>query len=369
MIQRGVAEAAHDDGVARPGALDAELPGAVDRDGHPDRSRQVRGDRRGLRDHGQIVVAEHLVPAAGDRLVARGGDAEQHVRNAVAARLRGPGEVEGSRAVVEQRRVGRAQRERDDGVALVPRRADRVEAAAFPLQPAGREVAVAARDLGAPERLGLGRRRPLGARPARAPPIAARRCCSRGSRSSGIDRRCGSASAEEGERAHDVRVDRFLPDDRAAGFDLAVQPGRERIGILAGVGSDDQVLPVADRAVALGLELRGELDRLVARAARDAYLPGCVPLRRRPLPPRSRRQARCPTAPRRRASARRRSSSRRSRGARAPRGSPSAPARPASANRRRRRGSRRRRRPRGGRPAGPAPDRRPAGSGPPRGTA
>ncbi len=154
VVQRGVAEAADGDRVVRPRALDAELAGAVDRDRHSDRSRQVRGDRRRLRDHGQVVVAEHLVAAAGDRLVDRGRDAEHHVGNAVAAHLPGAGEVERARAVVEQRRVGGAERERDDGVALVPGRADRVEAAALLLQPARGEVAVTARDLGLPERLG-----------------------------------------------------------------------------------------------------------------------------------------------------------------------------------------------------------------------
>ncbi len=57
---------------------------------------------------------------------------------------------------MEQRRVGRAQRQRDRGVALVPGRADRVEAPAGVLQVAGGEVAHPAADLSAPDRLGLG---------------------------------------------------------------------------------------------------------------------------------------------------------------------------------------------------------------------
>ena len=40
-----------------------------------------------LRDDGELGVAEDLVPAAGDRLVDRGGDALQHVGNAVAPGL------------------------------------------------------------------------------------------------------------------------------------------------------------------------------------------------------------------------------------------------------------------------------------------
>ena len=126
--------------TASPGqaARDAELARPVDRDRDADGARQVGGDRRGLRDDGQLVMAEDLVPAAGDRLVDRGGDALHHVGNAVAAGLPGPGEVEGAGAVVEQRGIGRAQRQGDGGVALVPRRADRVEAPALLLQPARR---------------------------------------------------------------------------------------------------------------------------------------------------------------------------------------------------------------------------------------
>ena len=69
VVQRGVAERAHDDRVLRPGGGDAELPRALDRERDPDGARQVRGDRRGLRDDREVVVAEDLVPAARDRLL------------------------------------------------------------------------------------------------------------------------------------------------------------------------------------------------------------------------------------------------------------------------------------------------------------
>ncbi len=164
VVQRCVAEAADDDRVVGPGALDAELARPVDRDRHPHRAGQVRRDRRGLRDHGQLVVAEHLVAAARDRLVDRGGDALHHVGNAVAARLAGTREIEGSGAVVQQRRIGGAQGKGDRRVALVPGRSDRVEGALLLLEPAGRVIAVPALDLRPPERLGLGvgRRRSAG---------------------------------------------------------------------------------------------------------------------------------------------------------------------------------------------------------------
>ena len=56
------------------------------------------------------------------------------------------------------------------------------------------------------------------------------------------------ASAEERERAYDVGVDRFLPGDGPAGLDVAVQPRRQRLGILTARRPDEEVLPVADRA-------------------------------------------------------------------------------------------------------------------------
>ena len=156
VIERRVTEAADDDGVRRPGTLDAELLRPLDRERDPDRARQVRRDRRGLRDDRELVVAEDLVPAARDRLVAGRGDAAEDVGHAVPPGLRRAREVERAGAVVEERRVGAAEREGDAGVALVPCRSDRVEAATRRLEVAGGEVALAALDLRAPDRLELG---------------------------------------------------------------------------------------------------------------------------------------------------------------------------------------------------------------------
>ena len=227
VVQRGIAEAADDDRVVGPGALDAELARPVDRDRHPHRARQVRGDRRGLRDHGQLVVAEHLVAAAGDRLVDRGGHALHHVGDAVPAGLARAGEIERAGAVVQKRRIGGSQRKGDRRVALVPGRSDRVEGALLLLQPARRVIAVPALDLRAPERLGLAGRQatetPSGGSSVSK---AARRCCSSGSRSSGIMVSAAEASAEEHERANDLRVERLFPHDRPARLDLAVRGGQ-----------------------------------------------------------------------------------------------------------------------------------------------
>ena len=98
VIQRRVTEAADDDRVGRPGALDAELAGPIDRDRDPDRPGQMGCDRGCLRDDGQVVVTEDLVPSAGDRLVDRSRDPLHDVGHAVAADLSGAGEVERARS-------------------------------------------------------------------------------------------------------------------------------------------------------------------------------------------------------------------------------------------------------------------------------
>jgi len=110
------------------------------------------------------VVAEDLVAAARDRLGRRGGDAVEDVRDAVAPRLGCPRDVEAAGAVVQQRRVGRPQRERDGRVRLVPGGGDRVEAAAGRLELARGEVAEPAAHLGAPQLLRLGRSVPVAGR-------------------------------------------------------------------------------------------------------------------------------------------------------------------------------------------------------------
>ena len=156
MVQRGVAERAEDDGVLAPGARHVQARGAVDRERHPDRARQVRCDGRRHREYGELLAPEHLVPTARDRLDRSGDDAEHDVPEAVDLGLSGASEVERARAVVKERRIVHAQRERDGGVRLVAGRPDRVEAPPVLLEPAGGVVRLPTVDLCAPDLLDLG---------------------------------------------------------------------------------------------------------------------------------------------------------------------------------------------------------------------
>ncbi|SBV34885.1 protein of unknown function [uncultured Sphingopyxis sp.] len=149
MVRRRVAETRQHHrivGQRQPGH--AEPPRDPDRESRTDRLRQMRGDRRGLRRDRERLRPDHLVPSARDRIFGRGGEAQQHVpRRRAAGKLARPVELEGVRTIVEERHVGDAQRRGDRRIALVSRRADRVEAFAARLQMARQPVHLAARQL------------------------------------------------------------------------------------------------------------------------------------------------------------------------------------------------------------------------------
>jgi len=145
VVERGVAEAAHDDRVAGGGVEELQVAGELERKGEAHRLGQVRGDRRGLGRDPQRLAAEHLVAPPGDRLVSRGHHAEEDVAGGVrVAGPAGPGQEEAAGSIVEQGGVVAPHRLGHGGVALVAGGTDRVVAGVALAQGAGLEVEVAA---------------------------------------------------------------------------------------------------------------------------------------------------------------------------------------------------------------------------------
>ena len=142
MIGRGVAEAGEDDRIAgQRRVLELQHPGDADAERGADRLGQMRGDGAGLRRDEERLRADHLVAAARDRVLGRGGEAQQHVpAGRLAGQLLGAVDLEGVRPVMEEGHVVDPEGLGDRGVVLVARASDRVEALAARLQPAREPV-------------------------------------------------------------------------------------------------------------------------------------------------------------------------------------------------------------------------------------
>ena len=164
VIGRGVAEAAHDDAIVGQWlVLQAKRLGETNGVGRPHRLGQVRGDGAGLRWDEQGLGTQHFMTAAGDWVLRRGSEAEQHVPGRGLARdPLGAVNLEGGVAVVEERHVVHPEGLGDGGHALMPGAADRVETFATALKRAGDPVELAAQHLGM-EDVHQSRRRQAGA--------------------------------------------------------------------------------------------------------------------------------------------------------------------------------------------------------------
>ena len=143
VVERGVAEAAdgHRVAAARPRAARAGGPGRWRRRRRPRgagarRSWTSAGSPRGWRRRRPCAAR----PRPGRRSRRPCPAAPRAAPRRAAGRPAARAEEERAGAVVQQRRIGRAQRRGDQGVRLVPGRADRVVAAALLAHPAGVDV-------------------------------------------------------------------------------------------------------------------------------------------------------------------------------------------------------------------------------------
>ena len=148
MVRRSVAETAHRDGIGRPSTFEAKFAGPVDGEGHTQRPRQMGRNRRRLRNHIQLAVAENLVSAPGHRFVRRRGDAEHHVtKRMLSGHLPRTLDIEGAGSIMQESRIRRPKTRRDSSVSFVPCRSDRVETFALGAQPTGGNVEMPAAEL------------------------------------------------------------------------------------------------------------------------------------------------------------------------------------------------------------------------------
>ena len=163
VVGAGIAERAHRERIGGPVGRHAESTRPADRERHAERARQLRGDRRGLWDHTEGVVPEHLVAPAGDRILGQRQHPCQHVAHRLmSGSLLGAGAVEPARAIVQQCRVGEPQGGGDCRVALVTTRSDRVVPMPLGPQPASTVVEHTALHLGREDLGQRGGRRRLG---------------------------------------------------------------------------------------------------------------------------------------------------------------------------------------------------------------
>ncbi len=120
MVGGGVAEAGEDHRVVRQHPLRRIEPlGQSHAVSRAHGLGQVRGDGAGLWRNEQRLGAQHLVPAATDRILGRGGEGEQHVPGrGLAGDLLRPLDLESRVPVVKEGHVG--EREEASAIAAMP---------------------------------------------------------------------------------------------------------------------------------------------------------------------------------------------------------------------------------------------------------
>ncbi len=128
VVGRRIAERADRDAVIGNRQPMTDAPCLLDGHRGAERLRQMRCDRRGLRQHPQRFGSPHLVAAAGGRIVLAGREAQRRIEHRIHPRqLAEALGHEAARAVVQECRVRMASQPRHHRIALMAAGADRVE--------------------------------------------------------------------------------------------------------------------------------------------------------------------------------------------------------------------------------------------------
>ena len=149
VIGRGVTEAAQDDPVFGDRHVrQFQSPRYAETESGADRLRQMRGDGAGLGRDGQRFRSDDLVATAGNRVLRRRCEAQEHVPGRGLSRhFLGSMDLEGIGAIMEEGEVVGAEGFGDGRIVFVARAADRVEALAARLQASREPVHLPARHL------------------------------------------------------------------------------------------------------------------------------------------------------------------------------------------------------------------------------
>ena len=153
VIGRGIAERADGDRILWNRQLVRDALGLLDRNCRPERFGQVRGNRRGLRQHPQRLATPYLVASARGRIVLARGEAQRGIHDRVARYTIGTRQLaealghKRAGTVMQERRIRVPRQPRDHRIAFVAGGSNRVEHLVLDAQHARHQIQMPADQL------------------------------------------------------------------------------------------------------------------------------------------------------------------------------------------------------------------------------